>query len=57
MFGERCAASMINRNAENDQDRRRFLKAAGSSAETKGRPGQRHGDEEAIRSGKHPACG
>ncbi|MGW4529110.1 ferritin-like domain-containing protein [Amycolatopsis sp. NPDC004378] len=29
MFGKRYAASMINRSAENDQDRRRFLKAAG----------------------------
>ncbi|WP_372660946.1 ferritin-like domain-containing protein [Amycolatopsis kentuckyensis] len=29
MFGKRFAASMINRSAENDQDRRRFLKAAG----------------------------
>ncbi|ONI92086.1 hypothetical protein ALI144C_00100 [Actinosynnema sp. ALI-1.44] len=29
MFGKRYAARMINRSAENDQDRRRFLKAAG----------------------------
>ncbi|MEU7785491.1 ferritin-like domain-containing protein [Amycolatopsis sp. NPDC049159] len=29
MFGKRYAASMINRSAENHQDRRRFLKAAG----------------------------
>ncbi|MBB4689171.1 ferritin-like domain-containing protein [Amycolatopsis jiangsuensis] len=29
MFGKRYAASMINRSAENDQDRRRFLRAAG----------------------------
>jgi hypothetical protein len=29
VFGKRYAASMINRSAENDQDRRRFLKAAG----------------------------
>lgn len=29
MFGKRYAASMITRSAENDQDRRRFLKAAG----------------------------
>ncbi|WP_257927415.1 ferritin-like domain-containing protein, partial [Amycolatopsis iheyensis] len=29
MFGKRFAASMITRSAENDQDRRRFLKAAG----------------------------
>ncbi|WP_033288068.1 ferritin-like domain-containing protein [Amycolatopsis jejuensis] len=29
MFGKRYAAAMINRSAENDQDRRRFLKAAG----------------------------
>ncbi|WP_290062853.1 ferritin-like domain-containing protein [Amycolatopsis solani] len=29
MFGKRYVASMINRSAENDQDRRRFLKAAG----------------------------
>ncbi|MEV6644523.1 ferritin-like domain-containing protein [Amycolatopsis sp. NPDC051371] len=29
MFGKRYAASMINRSAENGQDRRRFLKAAG----------------------------
>ncbi|MFD5096314.1 ferritin-like domain-containing protein [Amycolatopsis thailandensis] len=29
MFGKRYAASMINRSAENQQDRRRFLRAAG----------------------------
>ncbi|OLZ47154.1 ferritin-like domain-containing protein [Amycolatopsis keratiniphila] len=29
MFGKRYAASMINRSAENEQDRRRFLRAAG----------------------------
>lgn len=29
MFGKLYAASMINRSAENDQDRRRFLRAAG----------------------------
>ncbi|MFE3177876.1 ferritin-like domain-containing protein, partial [Amycolatopsis sp. NPDC059235] len=29
MFGKHHAASMINRSAENDQDRRRFLRAAG----------------------------
>lgn len=29
MFGKRYAAAMINRSAENDQDRRRFLRAAG----------------------------
>lgn len=29
MFGKRYAASMINRSAENAQDRRRFLRAAG----------------------------
>ncbi|MFC3514057.1 ferritin-like domain-containing protein [Amycolatopsis halotolerans] len=29
MFGIRYAASMINRSAENEQDRRRFLRAAG----------------------------
>jgi hypothetical protein len=29
VFGKRYAASMINRSAGNDQDRRRFLKAAG----------------------------
>ena len=29
MFGKRYAASMINRSAENDQDRRKFLRAAG----------------------------
>ncbi|WP_329062770.1 ferritin-like domain-containing protein [Amycolatopsis sp. NBC_01480] len=29
MFGKRYAASMINRSAENDQDRRNFLRAAG----------------------------
>ncbi|WP_410667967.1 ferritin-like domain-containing protein [Amycolatopsis sp. cmx-4-68] len=29
MFGKRYVASMIDRSAENDQDRRRFLKAAG----------------------------
>ncbi|SEF38444.1 Ferritin-like domain-containing protein [Amycolatopsis pretoriensis] len=29
MFGKRYAASMINRSAGNDRDRRRFLKAAG----------------------------
>ncbi|MBN6038514.1 ferritin-like domain-containing protein [Amycolatopsis sp. 195334CR] len=29
MFGKRYAASMINRSAENEQDRRRFLHAAG----------------------------
>jgi hypothetical protein len=29
VFGKRYAASMINRSAENDQDRRNFLRAAG----------------------------
>ncbi|MBK1786999.1 ferritin-like domain-containing protein [Prauserella cavernicola] len=29
MFGKRHAASMINRSAENEKDRRRFLRAAG----------------------------
>jgi hypothetical protein len=29
VFGKRYAASMINRSAENEQDRRRFLRAAG----------------------------